>query len=173
MKHMTNVEHAETGRALLVARADLWRLVRGALARRVPAPVLDAALKVERELFALSLRSCDALPDGHLLYPLDLPLNNDVCVPRDRPKRLTPDEHRAVGATLCQLQSEVMNLGVRVGNAWPKGSPVGRAAFGPDRAVTRLRSMLDDLFCKQHPEAFETTAYYPSPSPRSNKEVLP
>jgi hypothetical protein len=54
---------------------------------------------------------------------------------------------------------------VRVCNAWPKGSPVGRAAFGPDRAMGRLRSILDDLFCKQHPAEFETTAYYPARSP--------
>jgi hypothetical protein len=82
-------------------------------------------------------------------------------VPRVLTRRLSAEEHRLLGADLYRLRNEVMALATTLGRHFRKASNVGRALHKPERALDRLRCRLDDLFCVQHREQFDTRVYYP------------
>ena len=74
-------------------------------------------------------------------------------------------EHRALGAHLHRLRTQVMDLAAEISVHHVKSSAIGKAIHTPERAIDHLRCKLDDLFCVQHPEEFDPRLYYPGSLP--------
>jgi hypothetical protein len=150
--------HRQSAQTLLQLRQALALMTTRIFNLRVPAPVLDAALRVEHALANLCMRLQDQSGVADL-SAIDPPLVARAQCARAR--RMSVDEHHAVGAELYQIRDRMQTLAIVLQQHFPKSSSVGKALHRPERAIDHLRCRLDDLFCTQHPEQFSTRVYYP------------
>jgi hypothetical protein len=74
-------------------------------------------------------------------------------------KPLTPDEHRALGLELAATRDRLVQVGVRIANAFRKDSSVTRFALKFTVYIDRVRALLDA-------EVGDPSIYYPDPEER-------
>ncbi|MDX3078522.1 hypothetical protein [Streptomyces sp. MI02-7b] len=84
--------------------------------------------------------------------------------------RLTLDGHLEMGRVLAGIRDELAHRAVQLDKAYPSSGPesiphkkVGAAL----RTLDEARSDLEGLLSREHPDAAETTVYYPYPEDRS------
>lgn len=71
------------------------------------------------------------------------------------------DEHEALGRELWELRNRLLQISVRLSNAYAKTSRVDRAGQLAVSRVDALRSALDDECALEHPDRFTPAVYYP------------
>jgi hypothetical protein len=74
---------------------------------------------------------------------------------------LTIDEHKRVGQELHAARSQVLDCIMMFINNYTINSRQGQAARKVERAIDRLRCVLDDAACREHPAEFNPHWYYP------------
>lgn len=75
---------------------------------------------------------------------------------------LTPREHQRLGAELHRMhQFVVRELCVDTATRYGKTSNVARSARRLEDALSHARCLLDSQYCRDHPDEFDTRAYYP------------
>ena len=78
--------------------------------------------------------------------------------------RLSIEEHREIGMRLAAIRDELLHLGTKLSNAYPRSGPESVPAGKLDEAreaVDAARCELDHAYFREHPQQTDTTAYYP------------
>ncbi|GGU62657.1 hypothetical protein [Streptomyces lavendofoliae] len=75
--------------------------------------------------------------------------------------RLTYEEHLEMGRELYRLRNELMELGIRIRNAYPKADRAVKKIQTTQDAIDQTRAVMDSHLAKEHPERFDTKVYYP------------
>ncbi|MDX3077872.1 hypothetical protein [Streptomyces sp. MI02-7b] len=84
--------------------------------------------------------------------------------------RLTLDEHIEMGRVLAGIRDELAHRAVQLDKTYPNSGPDGvphKKVGAALRALDEARSALELLLSREHPDAAETTVYYPYPEDRS------
>ena len=163
---LTRDQHLQAAKAIHAIRLGIAEIANVKLKGRVPHAVMAAVKNVERQLSHLCDHLAYAANEGETPEIYILPMPGVVSVPFQKSALpLTVDDHLMVGAELFRLRTQLMELTTALDGHFRKASPVDRALQWPERAVDHLRCKLDDLFCMQHPDEFDTRVYYPGGMP--------
>ncbi|KOX32832.1 hypothetical protein ADL07_11765 [Streptomyces sp. NRRL F-4707] len=84
--------------------------------------------------------------------------------------RLTLEEHEELGRTLAAIHNELVHRVTQLANAYPRSGVEGepyRKLRAAEKALNQARAELDHALFRDHPQAGETTMYYPHPEDRS------
>jgi hypothetical protein len=71
---------------------------------------------------------------------------------RMRKQRLTLNEHKALGAELKAIHSQLVRISVTVGRAYPLQGRATRQANAAHEAVSGLRCWLEEEMLRDHPD---------------------
>ncbi|MEU9947073.1 hypothetical protein [Streptomyces sp. NPDC047939] len=83
--------------------------------------------------------------------------------------RFTFEEHVDVGLRLSAVRDELLHLGTRLSNAYPRSGPEAEPSQCLDealKAVERARVELERVLNGEHPEQAQPSVYYPDSDDR-------
>lgn len=91
---------------------------------------------------------------------------------RTRKPGLTIDDHTILGIRLQQIARELLSIELHLSKRLALSHPATREAMKTVNQVSRLRSALDDLACRQFPQMRDVdlfALYYAAPKDRRPK----
>jgi|GEM_PF-4818004 len=78
--------------------------------------------------------------------------------------RLSLDEHKAIAAQLFAIRNQLLDISLRINNAYPFASKQATASNQAVHFVDDLRNHMDSALAKDFPDDFDGKIYYPGSS---------